>query len=120
MLEPYELGMSHFIQNKNEDACEPLMKLINNQLNKNYTRSKFSEDPIALEIWRDNYKKVDQGIRKAKIDYLKSYVTQFMQEYNELAKKHNADIHIGCGCCSGGYYITVNGVNYEFDPEDYK
>ncbi len=60
-----------------------------------------------------------QGRKKAILDFVRPYATQFLQELHELELRHSASICTGCGCCGAGFYIIVDGIQYEIDEEDF-
>jgi hypothetical protein len=66
------------------------------------------------------YELCKKGYKQARIDYIKPHVVDFLKELKVLEGKYNCEVDTGCGCCGGGYFVTIDGKTFEFDPGDYK
>ncbi len=91
-----------------------------------YKQYDYLNDEI-YKSWDDNpegfeYDQLDlmsKGYRQARKDFLSSYVVEAMSAYGRFVEEYNVSVSTGCGCCDAGWYITIDKIEYYFNPKDF-
>jgi hypothetical protein len=60
---------------------------------------------------------LEKGYQAARDEFVKPYAKEFFAKLEKFQKENNASICTGCGCCGGGYILTIDGHDYELEGD---